>query len=82
MVNQKIAMRAAKSQTPLIMPCGKSAVWQKKLSTNCRKRNLNRGRKSGRDLFYSTSSPDSPSSLLRHRKNIRPLLRNRAIRRK
>ena len=82
MVNQKIAMRAAKSQTPPIMPCGKSAVWQKKLSTNCRKRNLNRSGKPERNLFHNTSSPDSPSSLLRHRKNIRLRLRNRAIRRK
>ena len=82
MVNQKIAMRAAKSQTPPIMPCGKSAVWQKKLSTNCRKRNLNRGRKSGQNLFHNMSSLGTPCSLLRHRKNIRPLLRNQAIRRK
>ena len=74
------AAQDGQSQTPPIMPCGKSAVWQKKLSTNCRKRNLNRGRKSGRDLFYSTSSPDSPSSLLWHRKNIRLRLRDRATR--
>ena len=64
------------------MPCRKPAIWQKKLSTSCRKQNPNRSGKPERNLFHNTSSPDSPSSLLRHRKNIRPLLRNRAIRRK
>lgn len=76
MVSQTIVTRAARSQTPPIMPCRKPAIWQKKLSTSCRKRNPNRSGKPERNLFHNTSSPDS---LLQYRENIRPFLRNRTI---
>lgn len=80
--SRKIAMRAARSQIPQTMLCRKPAIWQKRQPTGCRKQNPNRSGKPERNLFHNTSSPDSPSSLLRHRKNIRLRLRDRAIRHK
>ena len=64
------------------MPCGKSAIWQKKLSTSYRKRNPNRSGKPGQNLFHNMSSLGTPGSLLRHRENIRLFLCSRAIRHK
>lgn len=80
MVSRKIATRAARSQTPPTMPCRKSAIWQKRQPTGCRKQNPNRSGKPGQNPIHNTSSPDSPSSLLWHRKNIRLRLRDRATR--
>ena len=78
-VSQKIATKAAGSQIPPIMPCRKPVIWQKKLSTSCRKRSLNRSRKLRQNLFHNTSSPDNPSSPLRQRENIRRKPRHREI---
>ena len=77
MVSRKIATRAARSRIPPTMPCGKSAIWQKKLSTSCRKRSLNR--KPGQNLFHNMSSLGTPCSLLRHRGNIHYKANHREI---
>lgn len=77
MVSQTIATRAARSQTPPTMPCRKPAIWQKKLSTSCRKRSLNR--KPGQNLFHSMSSLGIPCSLLRHRGTIHRKASHREI---
>ena len=77
--NRKIAMRAARSRTPLVMPCGKPDIWQKKLSTSYRKQNPNRSRKSGRNPFSNASCL---GRRLRQRENTRQFLRNQAIRRR
>ena len=79
MVSQTIVTRAARSQTPPIMPCRKPAIWQKKLSTSCRKRNPNRSGKPGQNLFHNMSSLGTPCSLLRHRGNIHRKASHREI---
>ena len=58
----------------------KSAIWQKRQPTGCRKQNPNRSGKPGQNLFHNMSSLGTPCSLLRHRKNIRLRLRDRATR--
>ena len=79
MVSRKIAMRAARSRTLPIMPCRKPAIWQKKLSTGCRKQNPNRSGKPGQNLFHNMSSLGTPCSLLRHRGNIHRKASHREI---
>ena len=79
MVSRKIATRAARSRIPPVMPCGKSAIWQKKLSTSCRKQNPNRSGKPGQNLFHNMSSLGTPCSLLRHRGNIHRKASHREI---
>lgn len=76
MVSQTIVTRAARSQTPPTMPCRKPTIWQKKLSTSCRKRRLNR--KPGQNLFHNTNVR-SPSILLRNRGNIHRKANHREI---
>ena len=78
MVSRKIAMRAARSRTPPTMPCGKPSIWQKGLSTSCRKQNPNRSGKPGRNLFHNTNVR-SPSILLRNRENIHYKANHREI---
>ena len=78
-VSRKIATRAARSRTPPIMPCRKPAIWQKKLSTSCRKRNPNRSGKPERNLFHNMSNLGTPCSLLRHRGNIHRKASHREI---
>ena len=77
-VSRKIATRAARSQTPPTMPCGKPSIWQKGLSTSCRKQNPNRSGKPGRNLFHNTNVR-SPSILLRNRGNIHYKANHREI---
>ena len=75
--SRKIATRAARSQTPPTMPCRKSAIWQKRQPTGCRKRSLNR--KPGQNLFHNMSSLGTPCSLLRYRGNIHRKASHREI---
>ena len=77
--SRKIAMRAVRSQTPPTMPYGKSAIWQKRQPTGCRKQNPNRSRKPGQNLFHNMSSLGIPCSLLRHRGNIHRKASHREI---
>jgi len=77
-VSRKIATRAARSQTPPTMPCGKPSIWQKGLSTSCRKQNPNRSGKPGRNLFHNTNVR-GPSILLRNRGNIHYKANHREI---
>ena len=60
------------------MLCGKPGIWQKRLSIDDRKRNLNRSGKPGQNPFPNMNDR-SHSILLRKRENIRLFLRNRAI---
>ena len=76
--SRKTAMRAARSRTPPTMPCGKPSIWQKGLSTSCRKQNPNRSGKPGRNLFHNTNVR-SPSILLRNRENIHYKANHREI---
>ena len=78
-VSRKIATRAARSQTPPTMPCRKSAIWQKRQPTGCRKQNPNRSGKPGQNLFHNMSSLGPPCSLLRHRGNIHRKASHREI---
>ena len=77
--SRRIATRAARSQTPPTMPCGKSAIWQKRQPTGCRKQNPNRSGKPERNLFHNMSSLGTPCSLLRHRGNIHRKASHREI---
>ena len=79
MVSQTIVTRAARSQTPPTMPCRKPAIWQKKLSTSCRKQNPNCSGKPERNLFHNMSNLGTPCSLLRHRGNIHRKASHREI---
>ena len=76
--SRKTAMRAARSRTPPTMPCGKPSIWQKGLSTSCRKQNPNRSGKPGRSRFLTTNVR-SPSILLRNRGNIHCKVNHREI---
>ena len=77
-LRQELREAAARSQTPPTMPCRKSAIWQKRQPTSCRKQNPNRSGKPGRNLFPNTNVR-SPSILLRNRKNIRRKTSHREI---
>ena len=79
MGSRRIATRAARSRIPPTMPYRKSAIWQKKLSTSCRKQNPNRSGKPGQNLFHNTSSLGTPCSLLRHRGTIHRKASHREI---
>ena len=79
MVSQTIVTRAARSRTLPTMPCRKPVIWQKKLSTSCRKQNPNRSGKPGQNLFHNMSSRGTPCSLLRHRGNIHRKASHREI---
>ena len=79
MGSRRIATRAARSRIPPTMPCGKSVIWQKKLSTSCRKQNPNCSGKPGQNLFHNMSSLGTPCSLLRHRGTIHRKASHREI---